>query len=185
MNKRIIINDRYTFVYLEKALPIKRDEARTGFLFDSKDNAVVLYLHVVRDLINKEHQSFCLTNKTFMVGENKKAGLALIDDLVFFLDYVITKRGPTMLMHELGHYLNCDLDNCDLDYSKERRLMLKEGVVMENEYKADEFAIKECGLEAFLDSLDWMESVRKHVFCDSSEFGKRREHAIEYARTLS
>ena len=194
MNKTVIINDRYSFVYLERRSAIKRDEVRVGFLFDAKERAKVLYLHVVKDLLTKEHQSFCLSNRSFSVGKDKKAGLVLIDYLVFLLDFVATKDGLVMLMHELGHYLNGDIETCDADYSKNRRILLGRGVIMENEYKADEFAIKECGIEKFLKSLEWMEVIRKHVFCGDGgenlrlalfEFSKRREHAIEYTQTLS
>lgn len=194
MSKTIIINDRYSLVFLENRHVIKRDEVRVAFVYDTKEHTKVLYLHVVEDLSIKEHQTVCLTNRSFSVGKDKKAGLVLIDKLVYFLDFVVTTNGPTMLMHELGHCLNGDLEKCDIDYSKNRRNLLKKGVLMESECKADEFAVKECGIENFLKSLEWMEATRKHVFSNNSgeslrlalfEFEKRREHAIEYAKTLS
>ena len=192
-NELIRISNNYAFIKLDKPEKIEENEVRVGFLAHRETKKTILFIDVVKGLVDNQKQTMVFAD----VFENKKTGdkigLILVDCLIFYLDFVITECGYAMLIHELGHFLNDIFDESKADYSKRRKEALKNGIVMDEEYKADELAVRECGIDKFTNSIEWMRAVRKNVFSNKNkenlklalfEFDKRLEHAIEYAKTI-
>ena len=193
MGKARCINERYDFVLLNESIVVKDNQIRIGYVFDKDTQKPVLMLDVVNGLYKERHQTFGIVGDLINDKDGSSAGLVLVDKDISYLYFVSTKYGYVYLMHELCHFYNGDYDASNINYSQERKKLLKQGIVHPKEYLADEFAVRECGLQKFLDSMDWLKAVRKHVFHKTSkenlelalfEYDKRIEHAIEYAKVI-
>lgn len=84
---------------------------------------------------------------------------------VYLKDYSLTNG---MIFHELGHYLNGDLN---LDMKKlrlERKIALLNDTILENEANADYFAAQEVGLKCVIDSIQFMKNKRNACIRDAN-----------------
>lgn len=85
------------------------------------------------------------------------------DHLYFDLSNKNVNAFDAMLMHELGHYINGDLDK---SYSgdeimQDRLLAIMKGTVVSTELAADMFAVEHCGKNAVMQMLDNVIAMRK------------------------
>ena len=182
------INERYYFKYLKKPAKIGNDELRIGYIFDKKEKKPVLILDVIRNFLKDYHRTMCCSE--VLERSNNKAILVLVDPMIFHLDFVYSRYGYTLLMHELGHYLNGDIKAENSNHEQRRKESLKNGVVLKEELLADEFAIRECGLNNFLKAIEYLEKIRTKILKDSTydkamfEFKARKEHAIDFNKSL-
>lgn len=192
-NELIRISDNYVFIKLDKPEKIEENEVRVGFLVHRETKKILLFIDVVKGLAKNQKQTMAFADIYSNKKTGDKIGLILVDDITFYLDFVITACGYTMLIHELGHFLNDFFDESKADYSKRRNEALKKEIVMDEEYRADELVVRECGIDKFADAIEWMRVVRKNRFLSKNEenlrlalfeFDKRLEHAIEYAKTI-
>ena len=177
---------RYCFTLLDKAIFIDKDEYRVAYIKDLLSNKPVLIVHTFKNLLAKERNSLIFAD--ILTNDNDKehpAGLAIVDDTVFLKE---KNNGFlfTSLLHELGHFINGDYNHVDNNYSKKRVEMLKQGIVMDEEYKADEFAARECGLNKVIKWLEYMEDNRKHYNASLqnyllaiNEFRMRKKHLLD------
>ncbi len=86
------------------------------------------------------------------------------------LFYGIKRNSPAsrfILLHEIGHYANQDLQKRSDDYEETRIEQARNGSVMEMELAADAFACAYLGLEDCMDALD--ELLTR---ADETELGK-------------
>ena len=182
----------YKFSLFHPYRPLSDDCISVGYVLDLRTNKPVLFLDVIKDLLKKTKQTCCF------VGEqeaDKYPGefyaMIWIDAMMFVEEIEKNKlNGEVMMMHELGHYLcgHHKKDKMPNGYSKIRRDF--DGV-MPQELEADEFAIRECGINRFITFMDKMIATRESFTWDKNrekaikEFKLRREHAIEYAKSIS
>lgn len=85
------------------------------------------------------------------------------DDLYLNLSNTNVNAFDALLMHEVGHYINGDMDNQidDLEIRQERVLQILKGKVAPNELEADRFAVEHCGKNAVMQMLDIVIATRK------------------------
>ena len=184
MKKTININQKYSFKYLEKPFLVQKGQLRVGYICDNDTKKPILILDVIDNFINDYHQTM-ITSEELTNSKGDKAILVLVDAMIFHYDFICSDFGYTKLMHELGHYLSEQRINDN--YSKIRAHFKG---VMPEEYEADEFAVRECGINRFLKTIEHMKNIRMNILRDKNcnkalnEFELRKKHAIEYAKTL-
>ncbi len=88
----------------------------------------------------------------------------VFDDLYADLMNTNPKEFEAMLMHEVGHLINGDLDaeKSDDEIVEERLLGIISGKVDTKELAADRFAVEHCGKNAVLRMLDHVMMTRKN-----------------------
>jgi len=129
-------------------------------IIDLQTGEDALYVVYDKNLFKKIRYHTCLD----ATDPTCERPVVLIDDLhraclldasdVFF----------TMMLHELGHFLNGDLSleySSDKEIREERRKCTVMGTVQEVELKADAFAIKQVGKNTFNRTMDYMIRARK------------------------
>ena len=85
------------------------------------------------------------------------------DDLYINLSNTDVNAFDAMLMHEVGHFLNGDLDKDrdDAEIRQERVIEILKGIVAPEELAADRFAVEHCGKNAVIRMLDTVIETRK------------------------
>lgn len=186
------MRSNFHYVALKKPKAIDENTFRVGYVLDLRNNNKVLDVKVCRNLIRMTKQTFYLDSLSRNPDDfNDFCGEVSIDPEVFVKEryYEDKTYFITLLMHELGHCYDPNTMLQDENYSKIRNDYLKRGAVHPCELFADEFAIKERGLDRFLDAVDKMIFYRKQM--QESEESKRiallelelrKKHAIDYAK---
>ena len=86
----------------------------------------------------------------------------IFDDLYLDMTNNKPREFEAMLMHELGHMINGDLDvNNHIDLREERIINILNGIVDPKELAADRFAVEHCGKNAVIRMLDHIIAIRK------------------------
>jgi len=182
---------RYRFSLFKPFRPLSEDCISVGYVIDLRTKKPILFLDVIKDLLKNHRQTCCFVEER--EADNHPGefyALIWIDAMTFTQEVLNDKlNGEVMMMHELGHYI-CGHHKDEKyieNYSKVRK---EYDGVMPQELEADEFAIRECGINRFLRFIDKMIATRESYTWDKNrekavkEFKLRREHAIEYAKTL-
>ena len=180
---------RYIFQLQDKYNPLYT-YTTVAVIFDSKTNEPVLFVDCIPNLYQRLGQFVCFAREEEAQDPKLKGhyfGLVLIDPLYY--EIFIEKHhqyGEIMFLHELGHYKNGDYKVIKdrKTVNEERLSLIRAGKVQSIELAADSFAIKECGIEAFIEFIDFMIELRKKRIddpgkeLDIKEFELRKEAAL-------
>lgn len=182
---------KYKFFLFHPYRPLSSDCISVGYVMDLRTKKPILFLDVIKDLLKNTKQTCCFVGEKEADNHpNEYYALIWIDAMTFVEE--VEKdilNGEVMMMHELGHYLkgHHKPEKSPDNYSKIRK---NYNGVMPQELQADEFAIRECGIDRFLKFIDKMIAKRESLTWDKNrekavkEFKLRKEHAIEYAKTI-
>lgn len=87
----------------------------------------------------------------------------VFDDLYLGLTNTNPRAFEAMVMHEVGHLVNGDMERqlSTSEIKRERELDILRGKIPANERAADCFAVEHCGKSAVIQMLDIMNAVRK------------------------
>ena len=112
--------------------------------------------------INSIELSFEILNPT----TNKLTGYVTMSEIFYKHVYIKEQKiANAMIFHELGHFINRDVEK--KGYSNEnRRKALLDFKVLPEELKADEFAALELGYDAIIDGLKFMRGFRNSCIND-------------------
>ena len=184
---------RYEYILLKKPEKLSSECLTAGYIVDKLTGKPKLIFDVVKDFFRLTNNS-CLFINEFEADQHPGEFYGLVQmDAEIYINIIVKDKisGEVMLMHELGHYINGDhkpkaIPN-NYNYSKERT---KFNGVMAQELKADEFAIRECGIENFIHFIDSLILRRSKMTWDNNrgkaikEFELRKQHAIKYAKSI-
>ena len=186
MSKTITINDRYEYLFTSKPINNPDGTQSVGVVKDKEQKRIVLMLDVLEGLLKNHKSTVVLAGELHSDKDNNSCARVLIDPQIFKEEFLMSDLGMVSLMHELGHYLNGHLLTIDENYSERRTSAIKEGKVIEEELKADEFAIEQCGIDAFKKFIGLMEFRAEYFRSGDNytnamkEFELRKAHGVEF-----
>lgn len=160
--------ERYLVMHNTKYMDYRGDGwAEIGKVVDTQNEnetaALIMYYRDNRKVFGYHFRSARDDSETFgckclIVTDDLHRGLMLSNPGLF----------KAMCMHEIGHYLNGDLDPANhegaYDYDRESQLRadaIIAGKVDQKELAADEFACRECGKHAVNMLIDYLIQARK------------------------
>lgn len=137
------------------------DEIQIGKIIEMENMIDVMYLYYSKNEYKESGLHFHVLISDFADG--KTYPMVIMDDFYKDLFYNKTNIFFALALHELGHYLNGDLDS---GQDKDEIMMLRtksiiQGKVIDMEAKADEFAVKQVGKSCFNRALDLLIQRRK------------------------
>lgn len=129
----------------------------------NNDSKSLMDIYLIKDCVKRYRQNLFSSDYEKPLKKRAK-GYSYISELYF--DLFIKKftfAGKVLLMHELSHVLNGDneRDLTQEEYTEMRKNLIRNGEVDPCELKADKFAITECGIDAFKNTIDLLIKVRK------------------------
>ena len=148
------------------------DEVEIAKIIDSETNDDILYINYNKSLYRQAGYHFTIN---MCVNDNNEFPTVRIDDFHRECLFYQPKVFLTLALHEYGHYINGDLYEKEGITNKsikdERLQCVLEGRVMEQERKADAFAVIHVGKNTFMRAMDYM--IRKRR--------ERNDNAMELA----
>lgn len=151
---KLLFNEAY--VDYSESAPVE-----IGKIIDTSSGEDVLYIHYERDLYKNCGYHTCVSIYEF--GGNEYP-VARVDDLNRKCLFDSPDIFLTMMLHELGHYRNGDLEGEGETTEEKRNARLSAilaGKVLEEELRADEFAVRCVGKNTFMRYIDYAIRQRK------------------------
>lgn len=153
---KLICNNDYADYKGEEAVEMAK-------IVDTLSGEDVMPVMYSKNLFSEEgaHLSLCV-----MEGENGDYPVGYTDDTYRTCLFEHPEIFLSMMLHELGHFVNGDYNGEDGEATaagirEERMRCILEGRVQEIEKKADEFAVKHMGKNTYLRSIDYLINLRK------------------------
>jgi len=152
-------NDNYSLLYMGD------EDAEIGKIVSKKTKKDVMYLIYDKACFERYNQHFSVLVDVHP-NDGQKYPFVIMDDFYRNLFYARPEIFAALAMHELGHYVNGDLNAMSVGMSSQKLRALrtehiKKGKVIPFELNADRFAVKQCGVQALLDALDLLIERRK------------------------
>lgn len=146
-----------------------QDVREIGKVIDITTGKVAIYIYYEKDLFRKQGLHTCIYEYEREDGDYP---VEMVDDLHRPTLYEYPDIFLAITLHELGHYVNGDLneesDDAEAQSNERPRVRTEErlkailaGKVDEHELKADAFAVSKIGKNTFIRSLDHMINMRK------------------------
>lgn len=139
------------------------DEVEIAKIIDSETNDDVLYINYNKSLYREAGYHF--TANICFDDNNNEFLTVHTDDFHRECLFNQPKVFLTLALHEYGHYINGDLYEkkgvTNESIKDERLRCVLEGRVMEQELKADAFAVKYVGKNTFMRTMDYLIKRRR------------------------
>ncbi len=162
------INDKYT-LFVNFDLLNKMPNEFDGFLEIAKIQNTTkskTAMFVFYDKKNYDKTNYIMYTRTIK-KDGKNIWCAIIKDEFLERMRKNIKIASFGIFHELGHFLNGDYNNEYATSGKEmsilRRKAIENGKVLENELKADEFAVSQVGKSCAINFFDYSILRRKKI----------------------
>lgn len=134
------------------------DEVEIGKIVDNDTEKDVMYIFYKKNLFKESGYHL-----TIYVYENEEGEypVAMTDDLHRSCMFLHPEIFLTLMLHELGHFLNGDFNATETfattdDVKNDRLRCVLEGRVQEQERKADAFALACVGRNTFMRTIDYL-----------------------------
>jgi len=139
------------------------EEVEIAKIVDSTSGSDVMYIYYDRNLFRNQGYHTCVGS--FECNDGTVLPLAYIDDLHRACLFEHRDLFLCLMLHEMGHFRNGDLDDEQsktTDTVKDDRMEnILNGRVQEAERKADAFAISCVGKNTFMRTMDYLINMRK------------------------
>ena len=144
-----------------------------GKIVDTITDKDVMYIYYERDLYKRQGTHMCIEE---YMREDGDYPVAKTDDLHRSCLFKNPEIFLTLMLHELGHFWNGDLDEhrkgemTSEKIQEDRLRAIIVGKVDSHELKADMFAVKSVGKNTFMRAMDYMINTRKQRGDAGAEF---------------
>lgn len=139
------------------------DVVEIGKIIDCTTNKEVMFIYYEHDLYKRQRAHLCIEEYEREDGDYP---VAKTDDLHRSCLFEQPQIFLTLMLHELGHFKNGDIDDHNTGLSPEKVMnnrlnAILSGKVDEHELRADAFAISCVGKNTFMRAMDYMIKKRK------------------------